>query len=299
MERTYESAGAAGTAAGALDSRSSAGAACLPLVRVRYELAAGGRQELHRRFSSHTFGVQTAGAMRAAWVRRGREEATRQETSWLVYFPPSDDDDTFVWNADRDVDVRSVMMSRDYVAAVAAAEGLGPPADPVPRFGFHDRGLEPRLRRLAGRAGEADPLQAEADALAIALWILGRESGDRGRAWRADGSRFSLHEGRRLVDYVDAALGTTISLPGMADVVGLSPGHFRRKFHRSYGASPSHFVALCRVQQAIELLRRSDESLARIAEIVGYSSQSHFTNAFRAVVGTSPGRFRRDVGRAG
>lgn len=51
--------------------------------------------------------------------------------------------------------------------------------------------------------------------------------------------------------------------------------------------------------RAIDELRNSDEPLARIAHRTGYSSQSHFTNAFRAVVGTSPGRFRRDVGRAG
>lgn len=285
--------------AGAVGQQSAAGAACLPLVKIRYQLPAAGRREIHMRFSWHTFGVQTTGAMRAAWVRRGREEVDRQEVSSLVYFPPAGDDDTFVWNADRDVDVRSVLVPGDYVAAVAAAEGIERPSDPVPRFGFRDRGLESRLRRLVGPAGVADALQAECDALSLALWILACDRCDRAPAWRPDTSRFSPHEGRRLLEYVDASLDTSISLSGMADVVGLSPGHFRRKFQRSYGTSPSHFVSARRVQRAVELLRRSEEPLARIAEITGYSSQSHFTNAFRAVVGTSPGRFRREIGRVG
>jgi AraC-like DNA-binding protein len=39
-------------------------------------------------------------------------------------------------------------------------------------------------------------------------------------------------------------------------------------------------------------LRHSDEAIARIAERIGYQSETAFSAAFRRMVGESPGRFR-------
>lgn len=97
-----------------------------------------------------------------------------------------------------------------------------------------------------------------------------------------------------LHDHVEARLGAGITLAELARLVGLSPGHCARKFGRSFGVSPARFVALRRLQRAIHRLQSSDVPLGVLATELGYASQSHFTNSFRTLVGTSPGRYRRE-----
>ena len=57
------------------------------------------------------------------------------------------------------------------------------------------------------------------------------------------------------------------------------------------------FLARARVMAAAELLNSSDATVATIAGQVGYQSESAFSRAFRAEVGTTPARFRRDQQR--
>jgi AraC family transcriptional activator of mtrCDE len=45
---------------------------------------------------------------------------------------------------------------------------------------------------------------------------------------------------------------------------------------------------------AAELLHSTDATVATVAGQVGYQSESAFSRAFRAEVGTTPARFRRD-----
>ena len=40
------------------------------------------------------------------------------------------------------------------------------------------------------------------------------------------------------------------------------------------------------------MMRRTDEPLASIAQILGFADQSHFTNVFRRETGETPARFR-------
>ncbi|MEU1601361.1 AraC family transcriptional regulator [Streptomyces sp. NPDC005708] len=49
---------------------------------------------------------------------------------------------------------------------------------------------------------------------------------------------------------------------------------------------------------AAELLTTTDATVASVAGQVGYSSKSAFSRAFRAHLGTTPARFRRERTRA-
>jgi AraC family transcriptional regulator len=48
-----------------------------------------------------------------------------------------------------------------------------------------------------------------------------------------------------------------------------------------------------RARPAAELLPQTDASAALVAEQLGFSSQSHFTHAFRQFTGRTPSEFRR------
>lgn len=97
---------------------------------------------------------------------------------------------------------------------------------------------------------------------------------------------------RRSVDYIEAHLDQPLTLDQLACEAGLSTFHFAKMFRLSFGMPPHRYVAERRVERARHLLKSGDGSLAQIALACGYASQSHFTKAFKAAAGTTPGNWR-------
>lgn len=98
---------------------------------------------------------------------------------------------------------------------------------------------------------------------------------------------------RRAKELLSANLGGEVSLNQLAAECGLSVHHFARAFRISTGAPPHRWLLKHRVERAKELLRNSTSPLADVAFACGFADQSHFTRVFTAVVGVSPGAWRR------
>lgn len=73
---------------------------------------------------------------------------------------------------------------------------------------------------------------------------------------------------------------------------------FAERFRTVVGATPLQYLTLWRMQRAKQLLGRSELSLERIAELVGYDSGPSFSRAFKKTAGVTPGAFRRSAERA-
>jgi AraC-like DNA-binding protein len=58
------------------------------------------------------------------------------------------------------------------------------------------------------------------------------------------------------------------------------------------GMSPSDFIRNIRLKQACELLRNTDNDVTQIAYSVGFTSQTHFSTAFKKFTGISPTEYR-------
>lgn len=99
----------------------------------------------------------------------------------------------------------------------------------------------------------------------------------------------------RVKEYVDAGLERALTLGELARVARLSPYHFSRMFKQSTGESPHVYVVRRRVARAKTLLARGWMPIAEIAGACGFSSQSHFTAAFRRHTGVTPRRYRAAV----
>lgn len=97
----------------------------------------------------------------------------------------------------------------------------------------------------------------------------------------------------RVTDHIDADLGATITLDGMAGVAALSPFHFARAFKATTGLAPHRFVTARRLEAAKAALLTTDASVVRVAHSVGFSNVSHFRRLFRREFGVAPGELRR------
>jgi AraC-like DNA-binding protein len=89
------------------------------------------------------------------------------------------------------------------------------------------------------------------------------------------------------------ALSANADVTKLAEQFGLSESAIRRRFKPESGGTALHeYVVLGRLGQAKNLLEDTNLSLARIAEVCGYSSEAFFSRQFKQHTGMSPGAYR-------
>jgi AraC family transcriptional regulator len=98
-----------------------------------------------------------------------------------------------------------------------------------------------------------------------------------------------------VVSFVEANIDQDLRLEALAGIAGMSTYHFARRFKETTGVSPHAYVLLRRIRRAESLLLDPAVSLAEIAAACGFSSQAHFTTAFRLRLGTTPHAYRRNA----
>jgi len=100
-------------------------------------------------------------------------------------------------------------------------------------------------------------------------------------------------QAKRLMSYVESNLGTKMMIRDLAEFVCLSPSHLSRAFKQQLGCTPMAYVAARRIERAKVMITSTREDLSRIALACGFADQPHMNKRFRAIVGMSPGRWRR------
>ena len=83
------------------------------------------------------------------------------------------------------------------------------------------------------------------------------------------------------------------TVESLAQRVALSRSTFAERFRRLSGETPMEYLAHWRMHLARRHLGGGQESVARIAERVGYESEAAFAKAFKRTVGLAPGAYRR------
>lgn len=87
-------------------------------------------------------------------------------------------------------------------------------------------------------------------------------------------------------------------LPRLLELTSVSHGHLARSLSRHYGCRPVEFVNAARLSHAAMLLATTAESVGRIAQRSGFSSQSYFDRLFHARYGQAPRAYREQARRA-
>lgn len=97
----------------------------------------------------------------------------------------------------------------------------------------------------------------------------------------------------RAIERLRSDSDADVSLDALASDAGLSRFHFCRAFKESTGLSPHAWLRQHRLEQAMTMLRDSDDTVVSIAAALGYSSQTAFAAAFRKLTGETPSDWRR------
>lgn len=92
--------------------------------------------------------------------------------------------------------------------------------------------------------------------------------------------------------YVDQNYARGLSLREVASHVFLSPYYFARLFKAHTGLTLGEYLTNTRLARACDLLLQTDHSVAKVADLVGYSSGSYFSALFTRRFGVTPSQYR-------
>ena len=87
--------------------------------------------------------------------------------------------------------------------------------------------------------------------------------------------------------------GRSWTINKLAEIAGMSRSSFAQRFKDVVGMPPLTYLIDYRLRLAARYLRLQQNSISRISELVGYASDSTFSQAFKRVYGVSPKVYRQ------
>ncbi len=95
-----------------------------------------------------------------------------------------------------------------------------------------------------------------------------------------------------ICDYIDENLSTEMTRSELAKLVFMNPDYLGSIFKEEMHCSITIYIQNKRLAKAKELLKQTDYSISKVAEMVGYDNVSYFSKLFRQKVGCQPGKYR-------
>jgi len=137
---------------------------------------------------------------------------------------------------------------------------------------------------------EAQVLWYQAKAIELVVELLFRPSDDR-ELFCARARRIAHTRVEKVVEILRSRLSEPPSLEELGRLVGCSPFYLSRTFSSEMGMTIQQYLRQLRLDRAAELLRSGKYNVTEAAMEVGYSSLSHFSQAFHEHFGCCPGLY--------
>jgi AraC family transcriptional regulator len=233
------------------------------------------------------------GSMQRMERRSGRSVAVGTFRPGVVIIIPAGSSSR--WDIPKPVDVVQLYLPRTTLERVAREANAATPGDLLERTAHPD----PITSRLLLSAADVLEGNGALDALfrhqlteLLATRLLAAHTGSATELQPAMGG-LSPKVLLRAIERLRSESDADVSLDALASDAGLSRFHFCRAFKESTGLSPHAWLRQHRVEQAMNMLRDTDASIAAVAAELGYASQTAFAAAFRRLTGETPSDWRR------
>ena len=95
--------------------------------------------------------------------------------------------------------------------------------------------------------------------------------------------------------YIDQHFKEALSLEQLAEKAHMNKYYLVHTFKEEYGVSPISYMISRRIVESKYLLAETNLSLSQIAQLLGFSSPSYFSQAFRKAQGISPMDYRKNA----
>ncbi len=108
----------------------------------------------------------------------------------------------------------------------------------------------------------------------------------------------NYHDDENIVtiqEWMHSCYHDEITLEILSEKFGISIRSLNRRFKQATGKSPMQYLQQLRIENAQELLKTSNLSIAEVAFNVGYPDNSYFSALFRKAISVSPKQYRNLV----
>ncbi len=93
--------------------------------------------------------------------------------------------------------------------------------------------------------------------------------------------------------YIEEHFRENITIDTLSSLVHLNKYYFSHKFTKQFGTSPINYLIQVRIDESKHLLTNTNYSLSSISQIVGFSSPSYFSQAFKRTTNMSPQEYKK------
>lgn len=100
---------------------------------------------------------------------------------------------------------------------------------------------------------------------------------------------------KQMLQYIHTHYAEEIRVEQIARSAAISVSECLRCFRGTIGVTPVQYLRQYRVQQAAELLRRTEWKIAEIGACCGFQEMSYFARTFQLVMGCSPSAYRKQL----
>lgn len=97
--------------------------------------------------------------------------------------------------------------------------------------------------------------------------------------------------------YIESHYKEKLTLDLLAEEANVNKYYLAHAFKQEFGISPINYMNLCRINEGKRLLTETDLTLIQISGMLGFSSGSYFSQAFRRGEGISPLEYRKSMKR--
>lgn len=197
----------------------------------------------------------------------------------------------FVWSAGNDY------LSNGYLGAFfeRGKEASAKPDRNNPHFGELTALIQGIRAEFTGN-GYGREVMVKAKILEL-LVLLRREffppAGEDGGAESA----YALHSGgiERAIDFMDKNFANAITLEEIAKEAFMPRTYFCAVFKKLNGMTPWQYINIRRIDEALALLKHSDDTILKIAVRCGFNNTANFNRIFKKTTGLTPCEYRKTL----
>ncbi len=262
-------------------------------MNVTYLRTAFSRYPLHQhRAVQIAVPLRTSGFTAVALSATGSRREPQNLTGDNVFIVPAEQPHTILWQ--QDTEFVMFDLEPEFVERAAGESFRGNRVEIKECSGVRDAFISQLGIALFAEFSQSSAIgriYVESLAATLAIHLLRNYSATAQNVREFSGG-LSGAKLRRAIDYIDANLDQDLSLPNIAEKVGMSPYYFSRALKKSTGFTPHAYVVRQRVERAKQLLVKTRMPIIDIALAVGFVNHSHFSTQFGKLVGSTPKSYR-------
>ncbi|MBE6644551.1 MAG: AraC family transcriptional regulator [Ruminococcaceae bacterium] len=100
---------------------------------------------------------------------------------------------------------------------------------------------------------------------------------------------------RPVMEYIAEHYCEKIYIEKLSEMITVSPDYFTKMFKDSIGKTPIEYINGLRVNEAMRRLAENEDSMAEIADAIGFCNPNYFHKIFKQYMDTSPLAYRKST----